>query len=53
MKKYGSFSGTVTMIQDYLVGSDEELKGCNKLMTLFKFFIGGSSFNRNISNSCF
>jgi hypothetical protein len=34
MKKYGSFSGTVTMIQDYLVGSDEELKGCFKLMSL-------------------
>jgi hypothetical protein len=34
MKKYGSFSGTVTMIQDYLIGSDEELKGCFKLMSL-------------------
>lgn len=34
MKKYGSFSGTVTMIQDYLVSSDEELKGCYKLMSL-------------------
>jgi hypothetical protein len=33
MKKYGSFSGRVTMIQDYLVGSDEE-KGCFKLMSL-------------------
>ncbi len=34
MKKYGSFSGTVTMIQDYLVSSDEELNGCYKLMSL-------------------
>jgi len=34
MKKYNSFSGTVTMIQDYLAGSDEELKGCFKLMSL-------------------
>ena len=34
MKKYGSFSGTVTMIQDYLAGSDEELNGCFKLMSL-------------------
>jgi hypothetical protein len=34
MRKYSSFSGTVTMIQDYLVGSDEELKGCFKLMSL-------------------
>lgn len=36
MKKYSSFSGTVTMIQDYLVGSDEELKGCYKLMSLLR-----------------
>lgn len=35
MKKYGSFSGTVTMIQDYLVGSEEE-KGCFKLMSLLQ-----------------
>jgi hypothetical protein len=34
MKIYGSFSGTVTMIQDYLISSDEELKGCFKLMSL-------------------
>ncbi|MFS0776682.1 hypothetical protein ABC255_11850 [Neobacillus sp. 3P2-tot-E-2] len=34
MKKYGSFSGTVTVIQDYLVGSDEELNGCFKLMSI-------------------
>jgi hypothetical protein len=34
MKKYGYFSGTVTMIQDYLIGSDEESKGCFKLMSL-------------------
>ena len=34
MKKYGSFSGTVTMIQDYSVGSEEELNGCFKLMSL-------------------
>ncbi|WHX98729.1 hypothetical protein [Neobacillus sp. DY30] len=36
MKKYGSFSGTVTMIQDYLVGSEEELNGCFKLMSLLR-----------------
>ncbi|KGM45045.1 hypothetical protein P9D43_28650 [Neobacillus niacini] len=35
MKKYGSFSGTVTMIQDYLVGSEEE-KGCFKLMSILQ-----------------
>ena len=34
MKEYSSFSGTVTSIQDYLVGSDEDLKGCLKLMSL-------------------
>ncbi|WP_449540406.1 hypothetical protein [Ferdinandcohnia sp. Marseille-Q9671] len=34
MKKYSSISGTVTMIQDYSVGSDEELNGCFKLMSL-------------------
>ena len=34
MEKYNSFSGTVTSIQDYLVGTDEDLKGCFKLMTL-------------------
>lgn len=34
MKKYGSFSGTVTMIQDHLIGSDEELNGCFKLISL-------------------
>ncbi|MFB5281841.1 hypothetical protein [Peribacillus sp. Hz7] len=36
MKKYDSFSGTITMIQDYLLGSDEELKGCFKLMSLLR-----------------
>ncbi|USK70296.1 hypothetical protein [Peribacillus asahii] len=36
MKKYNSFSGTVTMIQDYLLSSDEELKGCFKLMSLLR-----------------
>ncbi|RDW15165.1 hypothetical protein CWR48_19225 [Oceanobacillus arenosus] len=34
MKKYASFSGTVTSIQNYSVGSDEELQGCFKLMSL-------------------
>jgi hypothetical protein len=34
MKKFSSFYGTVTMIQDYSVGSDEELNGCFKLMSL-------------------
>lgn len=34
MKKYGLFSGTVTTIQDYLIGSDEELNGCVKLMSI-------------------
>lgn len=36
MKKFSSFAGTVTMIQDYLVNSDEELKGCFKLMSLLR-----------------
>lgn len=34
MKKYGSFSGTVTLIQDFSGGSDDELQGCFKLMSL-------------------
>jgi hypothetical protein len=34
MKKYASFSGTVTMIQDHFAGADEELNGCFKLMSL-------------------
>lgn len=34
MKKLGSFSGTVTMIQDYLISSEEDLKGCFKLMSI-------------------
>jgi hypothetical protein len=34
MKKFSSFHGTVTMIQDYSVSSDEELNGCFKLMSL-------------------
>lgn len=34
MKKFGSFSGTVTMIQEHLIISDEELKGCFKLISL-------------------
>jgi hypothetical protein len=36
MKKFSSIYGTVTMIQDYLVGSDEELNGCFKLMSLLR-----------------
>lgn len=36
MKKFSSFSGTVTMIQDYLVSSEEESKGCFKIMTLLR-----------------
>ena len=34
MKKYSLFFGTVTMIRNYIVGSDEELKGCFKLAVL-------------------
>lgn len=34
MKKFSSFSGTVTMIQDHLISSEEELQGCFKLMSL-------------------
>jgi hypothetical protein len=36
MKTFSSFSGTVTIIQDHLVSSDEELKGCFKLMSLLR-----------------
>ena len=36
MKKLSSISGTVTMIQDHLVSSEEELKGCFKLMSLLR-----------------
>lgn len=36
MKKFSSIYGTVTMIQDYSVGSDEELTGCYKLMSLLR-----------------
>lgn len=34
MKKFSSFTGVVTQIQDYLISSDEESVGCYKLMTL-------------------
>ena len=34
MKKYGSFSGVVTSIEDYLVGAEEELTGCFKFMSV-------------------
>jgi hypothetical protein len=34
MKRFSSFSGTVTMIQDHLVSSDQELTGCFKLISL-------------------
>ncbi|HWK22144.1 hypothetical protein [Bacillus sp. J37] len=34
MKKFSSVSGTVTLIQDYSAGSDVELNGCFKLMSL-------------------
>ncbi|WP_087974870.1 hypothetical protein [Oceanobacillus rekensis] len=34
MKKFSPVHGTVTMIQDYSVGLDEELNGCFKLMSL-------------------
>lgn len=36
MKKISSVYGTVTMIQDYSVGSNEELTGCYKLMSLLR-----------------
>lgn len=36
MKTFGSFSGTVTMIQDYVASPNEELKGCYKLMSLLQ-----------------
>ena len=36
MKKFSSIYGTVTMIQDYSVGSDAELNGCFKLMSLLR-----------------
>ncbi|MEH6991390.1 hypothetical protein V7075_01625 [Neobacillus drentensis] len=36
MKKFTSVSGTVTMIQDHFVSSDEELNGCFKLMSILR-----------------
>ncbi|WP_338472882.1 hypothetical protein R4Z10_09235 [Niallia sp. XMNu-256] len=34
MRKYGSSSGRVTLIQDYPTGAEEEGRGCFKLMSL-------------------
>ncbi|WP_163103247.1 hypothetical protein [Peribacillus alkalitolerans] len=34
MRTFGSFHGTVTMINDFNVSGNEELTGCYKLMTL-------------------
>jgi hypothetical protein len=47
MKKFSSFSGTVTMIQDHFVGSDEELTGCFKLLSILS--VDGSIVNFVIS----
>lgn len=33
MKKFQSFDGTITMINDFVTGSNEEI-GCNKLMSV-------------------
>ena len=34
MKKYSSFSGTVSMIQDYSTNPNQEFKGCYQLMSV-------------------
>jgi hypothetical protein len=47
MKKFTSVSGTVTMIQDHFVSSDEEFNGCFKLMSILRG--DGSTVNFVIS----
>ncbi|WP_051591135.1 hypothetical protein [Bacillus sp. UNC438CL73TsuS30] len=51
MKKFSSFAGTVTMIQNYLVNSEEDLKGCFKLMSLLRG--DGSIVNFVISSTTY
>lgn len=47
MKRFSSFTGIISMIQDHLVSSDEELKGCFKLISLVRE--DGSIVNFSIS----
>lgn len=43
-KKFASFSGTVTMIEDFYTGQDDESIGCYKLMSLENAAMGPVNF---------